>query len=681
MTGTTVACRRLDRIDRRLLFLLYFISLGFIGTLVLQLSVPPVLDEVGTMANAAFLAGYDWTECVYAMGSHNYKLGAALFYYPGFLLFKDPYAIYRSALFANAMIISLATPYAYAIVRKHLLPTAQVAEPDSVINRVIPALMAVVVSVLPSVCLHSMYAKSEPLLITIPWIIIWLILEGLDCSETGNSRRKAILSVAVSFVSVYAYLTHTRGLVIVIALFITNLCMQLITRRKPFSWIPYISSTAVFIVLERLITGYMNRHIYLYGLKHGTLESAGLGALRQLLTIAGIKSMLKLIIGWLYNVFVASYGMIIVGLLITLFFIFRAFAYKRSYGGRDAIPCKETAITAFSFLNFCGSFAMGALFFFRVVHEYFSSRTSGRGDRIVFGRYTVCTVGPLVLIAFFYMIYRTELVGRKTRIAGIAIYAAVFTLFITLVDPWLDGRSVNARYFISLNTFLSFPYNGGTTNICENTCEALRYAGELAGVIMLVVLGVFELIEVRRGTHKAAAVTESRQHRGICATLVVAALYSVIILMINYNGTRLARDGFLLRRVEDVAEVLNDIALKTDIEEKYPYILVEETTLNFKHFQAALPEYRIGSYKTLAAKQDNMFILSEKEIYLEKYYEDDYYLIDAFDYEASIKGNVYIKGNELARDLMAAGYSITKYDSATYGLYDEEEPQIDELDD
>ena len=59
---------------------------------------------------------------------------------------------------------------------------------------------------------------------------------------------------------------------------------------------------------------------------------------------------------------------------------------------------------------------------------------------------------------------------------------------------------------------------------------------------------------------------------------------------------------------------------------------------------------------------DNMFIVAKKGRFLKRYCDDDYYLFDDFDYGKSAKDIVYVKGDELAAELEAAGYSLTKYD-------------------
>ncbi len=645
---------RLDAKDRIINVLLYAVTLALLGTMALKLHNPPVLDEVGTMANTAFLAGYDWTECVASMGNHYYKLGMPLLYYPAFRLITDPFVLYRVCIFINTVLISFVPVFAYTITRKHLLPTAKIATGTVLTDRVIPALLALAVGLIPSVNLHSFYAKSDPMLIFLAWPISLCIFEGLDAVRNDQKKKNWIISILAGFLSVYAYFSHTRGIVVIIALVMTNACMHLFTRKKPFAWIPYIASTGVFMVLERVVSNYIKRNVLIYGTKHGTLDSAGLGELKNLASRSGILSMVKLLIGWFYNVFVASYGMIIVGLFVTLYLIFKTFAYKKAYGTREAIPYKETAFAAFSFLNFCGSFAMGALFFFRPVHQFFLSEDGGRADRVVFGRYTVCTVGPVVLIALFCLIYRNDLLGIKTKIVSVCCYIIIFVLFVFYVSPWLDGHSANSRYFISLCTFMKYPYEGGTSAVIENMCTALRYAGELAFGIFAAVL----LLSMKVGDKGSELYAKIRNP----LMLGVVAVYSLIIILVNFTDARLARDTFLYNRVSKTSSVLNEIADNTDIEEKYPYVLIIDANLNIKHHQAASIAYNFGTYKTRIADMDNMFIVAKKGRFLKRYCDDDYYLFDGFDYGKSAKDIVYVKGDELAAELEAAGYSLTKYD-------------------
>ena len=56
----------------------------------LFLSVPVISDETTTMANAAWLAGYDWDLMVAALGGYYYRFGQALLTVPFFTFLKDP---------------------------------------------------------------------------------------------------------------------------------------------------------------------------------------------------------------------------------------------------------------------------------------------------------------------------------------------------------------------------------------------------------------------------------------------------------------------------------------------------------------------------------------------------------------------------------------------------------------
>ena len=645
---------KLDKSDKLINVLLFILTLTMMGIMSFQLTNPPILDEVGTMANSAYMTGYNWSECIQATGNHNYKIGMPVFYIPAFMLIKDPFILYKVLVFIGTVFVSFVPVFAYTIIKKHLLPTVNTEEQGVVALRIIPAMIALATAFVPSIILHSLYAKSEPMLTFLPWPIMLCIFECFDAQEEDRKKKWYICSALAGFLSVYAYLTHTRGIIVIIALVITNAFIYLFTRRKALAWIPYLMSLGVSMIAERIVSGYYKEKVYIYGLKHGTLDSAGLDQLKNILTRSGFLSFVKEIIGWLYNVFVSTYGMIIIGLLVGIYVIIRAVFYKQAYGSRENIPAKETAGIAFAFANFCGAFMLGTLFFFRHVHALFINTTDyGRADRVVFGRYTVCAVGPIVLLALFYLIYRTDLIGLKTRVTAITAYLIILFLFVFYVSPWIDGHSANSRYFISLCTFIEYPYPGGTSNILENMCIALQKAGELAAVIFIpVLLLTWKPLYIRI---KVGFV------RFIAAALVIAIAYSGIIISVNYINARLARDKFLYKRVVDTALVLNEIAEKTDIEEKYPYVLNIDTTVEIKHHQAASIAYNFGSGKTLAAKQDNMFIVTKNGRYLEKYYNDDYYLLDCFDYENAFKDMVFVKGNDLASDLMAVGYSVTKY--------------------
>ncbi len=106
-----------DKYNRIIVFaalLLGFLVLG------LPLTVTYITDETGTMANAAFLAGMDWSVFIDKTGGYYYKYGQALFWYPIFALVKDSFLIYKLIMAENAVFLSLEGVCVYQILRKHL---------------------------------------------------------------------------------------------------------------------------------------------------------------------------------------------------------------------------------------------------------------------------------------------------------------------------------------------------------------------------------------------------------------------------------------------------------------------------------------------------------------------------------------------------------------------------------
>ena len=86
---------------------LFAVTLGWGLIFALRLNVPPVVDEVGTVANTALLMGWDWSETAWAMGGSYFKYGFALLYWPLTLLIEDSYTLYKAMLALNMVFMAL----------------------------------------------------------------------------------------------------------------------------------------------------------------------------------------------------------------------------------------------------------------------------------------------------------------------------------------------------------------------------------------------------------------------------------------------------------------------------------------------------------------------------------------------------------------------------------------------
>lgn len=661
MSEQRVSVRRLQKADKWTCVGLYFVTLAYLLLMALRLNNPPVLDEVGTMANTALLNGWDWTECVKADGNHYYKYGLAILYLPAFKLFSDtPVMIYKAVMFINEILMSFVPVFAFVIFKKHLYPAAREGATYSVFyDRILPVLISFSAGMFPSVALTTLYAKGDIMLMLIPWPVTLLVLDAIDMQRAGRKKTVIWYSVLAGFLSVYAFMSHSRGIVMVIAVIMANLFIYLITKKKVFSWIPFLLSTGVFLFVDRYADRFFKSHVNIYGTDHASVESFDFAALKLIFTKSGMLSMIKLVIGWAYELITSTYGMAIIGVMIMLYYIVKAIWKKKFYRDGMAVPDKETAMSVYCLLLFLGSFAMGCLFFFKVAHNYFINVSVSRSDRLMYERYLVCTVGPMLLLTFYVLMYRRNLFRARSKAIATAIFAAVTALFFIKVFPYIEGVVGNSRYYISICTFVHYSEWGMTSEAIIGLGRALKLASLLAFCIYVLIM-ILSLDY------------ESRFKKNPMWTTVVMAgiifVYCLSITQINYYKTRLSRDELLMQRISEPVSFLWNMELKENISSEFPYVLKLATASEVKHYQFSFPTFVVGTYRTKSAEATDAFVIALKDDYREYYYNDDYYLFDDFDYAGATCDVIYVKGDRLAEKMNSLGYSMTKYNGALTDL-------------
>ena len=87
--------------DRGVMFVMFAAFVVAHSLMALYMELPAVNpDEIGTASVAAFYSGRDWSAL---MGPISYYYGyvQAIFYAPLFMLFNNPYALYKACLVMN----------------------------------------------------------------------------------------------------------------------------------------------------------------------------------------------------------------------------------------------------------------------------------------------------------------------------------------------------------------------------------------------------------------------------------------------------------------------------------------------------------------------------------------------------------------------------------------------------
>lgn len=611
---------KLNISDRSIGLLLWaaFFGLGLLAAL--QLNVPPVLDEVGILANSAYMTGRDWSQTVYTMGSYYYKYGLSVLYAPFLALIDDPFVLYKVLLAFNMAIYAFIPVISYRIVKNYF----GTGKTEAV-------LISAASGLIPSCFLYQLYAKADSMLIFLPWVVMLLLLE-LDKTEKDNAKKRIILSILLSFTSVYAFAVHTRGLVVIIATFLTVVLSLLIGKKRLVNLPVYLASTGAFLVIDKLIANVFKNGVYgFYGTQHASAESFDFEYLKNIFTKEGFASIFKLITGWLFDSLSASFGIIGIAVVCAVIYIIK----HKNLG--------KLTFTLFALLNFLGAFGMGILFFFPCANKYYTAEFISRSDRLIYDRYMAAGYGLIILLGIYVLVVRRDVLLLRFKIFCGAVYGAVFAVFFLKCAHYLEGVTGAARYFIPLCSFLNV--EGGTTYAAfDGITQSLLYTGIMSAAIFVVLLLLSGLLK-------------SRKIRTFAVITVILAGFG-FVLITCYGKIRLSRDESLYRWTNETARMLNEV---DELADEYP-VLWEGSARDIKHYQFLCKDFKVGSYCTDAKNAEDCFIISKKGKFLKDYYDKDYYLIDAFDYENAAKDMVYVKGHGLASRLKEMGYGVTLYE-------------------
>ena len=231
MINSSCSIRYIQKFPVRILYLMAFL-----------ITLPPAIfytapafeDGLGTMASAAYLAGYDWSGFL-ASDGYYYKYGQSLWYLLPFLLI--PYAAlrYRVMLAVNSALVSLIPVFAWKTARRLGMEGRDAFA------------IALLTGFYPPILLYSKYTWAETNLMVLPWIVLFLLLRVYGKGKEHRIRDSVLLAATI----VYAYMSHQRGMVLILAVVLTLIFLELASRRmsqggpysegrRGFCWYPFL---------------------------------------------------------------------------------------------------------------------------------------------------------------------------------------------------------------------------------------------------------------------------------------------------------------------------------------------------------------------------------------------------------------------------------------------------------
>ncbi len=185
-------------------------------------------DEMGTLAVASNLAGFDWSGVIPLSGYYGYGY-TALFYWL-FLIFDDPIIVYRSFLIINVFLQSIGAFISYKIL----------SETKIIDNRRNILLLSIIAGYLVVTRANIIY--NEQALIFMSWCITYVIYKLI--TNIDNKKKKSIYTTILMLLLIWALTIHVRSIIYFIALIIVTLIYYIRTKK----WIIDLKLIVLFVL-------------------------------------------------------------------------------------------------------------------------------------------------------------------------------------------------------------------------------------------------------------------------------------------------------------------------------------------------------------------------------------------------------------------------------------------------
>ncbi|MCM1181113.1 MAG: hypothetical protein NC347_12705 [Clostridium sp.] len=602
----------------------FLFGLTFLMMLVLgmPLSVSYILDETGTVANAAFLAGYNWNDWVNSTGGYFYKYGQAPFYFLFFKFFSNPYMIYKGLMLINGLFVACIPVISYKILRKHL----GIEEQGKCM------LLSFCIAVVPAPVLYSLFARADVMLISCAWFVLYTLLESMDAEQT---KEKVWWSSLTGFLSIYIYMCHSRGIVFVIAMFMVTAVIRFWVKNKGICFSAYLLNVFLWLAVDKKLTSFFKNSIWGSGNKKNTFENVNYDKYATLLTPEGIETVIKNITGWFFNSFLGTFGLVTLGVFFAVVICVFFFSKKKN------INAKEVAINLYALLACLGTGAMGILFFFGSNYKFVTGISVKRADRFLYSRYLSPCYALLIFIALYYLFIKKDCFGLKTKIATVVFGGGLIVYCRSWLPGYVNKVEYSWRNTIDSALFFDTVRYGNDANTYKGVSRALLIMAVVSflGLIFWIILSEWKMKRVN-----------------LCFVFIGASF--LLSLGVNYVKLRYATDVRPMLSAGAVITWMDNLEDKTDISEEYHDVYVDKSFSRHKTLQMGMPQYTVHVKKSVAAEDvDDMFIIVKNYVINEKWAGDDCYLFSDYDFE-NTQATVLVKGEQLKEALEDKGIEL-----------------------
>lgn len=572
-----------------------------INTIVALYGIVPTIvpDEINPLGIPAFLTGADWSSAI-SYYKNYYGFGQAILYTPLFMLIKDNVLLYKAIIVLNGALVSFIPVIANSIEKKFF----------NIYDKKIRILIACVIGAQPCYLTLSKRAWNETLLMLLFWIICYLVLL---CLVSADKKIKNILySVILSIALCYGYATHGRFIAIIVSVLITSLLYFLITKKKIISLVPFVIAFVISNFINNLVKSFFLHNVWLVSseseLRNTFAETAN-RALSNMFSIDTLHLYLRAFSGYLFYIFIASIGLVVLGFILYCKFIKKYISKQlNSDNGNEIL-----FFGGFSFVSlFC---ALGVAIVF-----FTTDLLDSTGYYFIYGRYTEYLVAPILLLTLI-LVYNFKMTRLDLLLSGlIFIIHSIYTFLIEAIDITSGKYEVVPLNIFTLN---SFAYNNNVSS------SKLAFLSAILVAIIFFGISIFLLY---RNKYKTS----------------LFIIFTIYILSYAHTSIRLLIPNSydIYHNLDTSYKFFNSI----DISESYRRVYLFE--LYPQGYQFALRDYDFHPvFGEVTDLEKNSFMVTNVDI--NNNYNYDYNQL----YEIILKNkanneSIYVYGKELANELL-----------------------------
>ncbi len=273
--------------------------------------------------------------------------------------------------------------------------------------------------------------SQEPILFCLTVIISYLLLKSVQ--EKNSIFRSCVFMILAVIICTYAYLIHTRAVVLFIAIPVVLLASELKRRKKLISFGLYAAVAAILYFTANILKKMIIHRIWGTG---NTIMNAELPISRStfqaLFSFKGIRVIFDCFVSNFFTACMRLYGipcMVVLLVIITLIHIFK----KNGVNNDNGIAGNRRVLLVFSFTCFfVGMAGVAAMWGRGAVSTYWTDETNVYYKGFCYFRYYATFVGPALLVALGER-FENEKYSKRLWLPILGIYGGVVLYYLLII--------------------------------------------------------------------------------------------------------------------------------------------------------------------------------------------------------------------------------------------------------